>query len=283
LQERYVNMVLDSQKNIIVVTDGKELIFANRAFYDFFGYPTLEKFREEHVCICDFFESGESEEFLQPRSDGLLWSEYLIHYNHQEHKVKMTVGDKTSIFTVHAQQMEYDDEMRHVAVFTDITRLNQLATQDPLTELGNRFKFDQVLEYSISLSGRNGRALSMMIIDIDHFKSVNDTYGHLAGDEVLKIIAYLLVDGVRKSDLIARWGGEEFSILLPDTDLESAVKLAETLRLKVAQHHFTLLGHITCSIGVAQWHEGENSDQLLKRVDDKLYEAKESGRNQVLS
>lgn len=283
LQERYINMVLDSQKNIVVVTDGKELIFANQAFYDYFGYSTLEKFRQDHACICDFFEPGESDEYLQAKTDGLIWTEYLTQYNTQENKVKMTVNGKCSIFTVHGQKMEYDNEIRHVVVFTDITRLNQLATHDVLTQVANRFKFDQVLDYSIALSERYGRALSMMIVDIDHFKSVNDTYGHLTGDEVLKTLAQLLSDGIRKSDVVARWGGEEFSILLPDTDLTSAAKLAESLRVKVAQHTFPTIGHITCSIGVARWNDGENSDQFLKRVDDKLYQAKENGRNLVVS
>lgn len=283
LQERYIKMVLDSQRNIVVVTNGKNLIYANQSFFDYFGYPTLEKFRQDYSCICDFFESGESDEYLQAKMDGLLWTEYLIQYNTKEHKVKMTVNGKSSIFTVHGQEMEYDEEVRHVVVFTDITQLNQLATHDVLTQVANRFKFDQVLEYSIALSERYGRALSMMIIDIDHFKAVNDTYGHLVGDDVLKTLAQLLSEGIRKSDVIARWGGEEFSILLPDTDLTSAIKLAEALRLKIVQHNFAPLGHITCSIGVARWNEGENSDQFLKRVDDKLYQAKENGRNLVVS
>jgi len=284
LQERYIKTILDSQKNIVVVTDGKALIFANQAFYDYFGYNSLDKFRHDHSCICDFFESGESDEYLQPKIDGLLWTDYLIQYNMKEQKVKMTVGENTSIFTVHAKRMEYAGEIRHVVVFTDITKLNQLATQDVLTQVANRFQFDNVLEHSISLAQRYGRALSILLIDIDFFKEVNDTYGHLIGDEVLKKLAHTLSTGIRKSDVIARWGGEEFVILLPDSELSSALKLAETLRIKVAETDFEpVTQEITCSIGVARWNEGENSDQLLKRVDEKLYTAKENGRNRVVS
>ncbi|WP_299805730.1 GGDEF domain-containing protein, partial [Sulfuricurvum sp. RIFOXYD2_FULL_44_160] len=174
-------------------------------------------------------------------------------------------------------------QMRHVVVFTDITKLNQLATQDVLTQVANRFKFDQVLEHSIALSQRYGRPLSIMIIDVDHFKAVNDTYGHLIGDEVLKKLAKILSDGIRKSDVIARWGGEEFVVLLPDSELTSAVKLAETLRAKVAESDFTPAKNMTCSIGVVRWNDGDTPDQLLKRVDEKLYTAKESGRNRVIS
>ncbi|OHD89882.1 diguanylate cyclase [Sulfuricurvum sp. RIFCSPLOWO2_12_FULL_43_24] len=283
LQERYIKTILDSQKNIVLVTDGEQIIYANQAFSDYFGYLSIEKFRLEHACICDFFEAGESNEYLQPQMDGILWTDYLIQYNTKEHKVKMRVGEKVSIFTVHLQKMEYENQIRYVVVFTDITKLNELATLDVLTKVANRFQFDKVLEHSITLSQRYGRALSMMLIDIDHFKEINDNYGHLVGDEVLKILAQILRDGVRKSDVIARWGGEEFVILLPDSELSSATKLAEILRLRIAEYDFKLVKKITCSIGIVRWNEGENPDQLLKRVDEKLYYAKESGRNKIIS
>ncbi len=283
LQERYIKTILDSQKNIVLVTDGEQIIYANQAFSDYFGYLSIEKFRLEHACICDFFEAGESNEYLQPQMDGILWTDYLIQYNTKEHKVKMRVGEKVSIFTVHLQKMEYENQIRYVVVFTDITKLNELATLDVLTKVANRFQFDKVLEHSITLSQRYGRALSMMLIDIDHFKEINDNYGHLVGDEVLKILAQILRDGVRKSDVIARWGGEEFVILLPDSELSSATKLAEILRLRIAEYDFKLVKKITCSIGIVRWNEGENPDQLLKRVDEKLYYAKETGRNKIIS
>ena len=283
LQERYIKTILDSQKNIVLVTDGEQIIYANQAFSDYFGYLSIEKFRLEHACICDFFEAGESNEYLQPQMDGILWTDYLIQYNTKEHKVKMRVGEKVSIFTVHLQKMEYENQIRYVVVFTDITKLNELATLDVLTKVANRFQFDKVLEHSITLSQRYGRALSMMLIDIDHFKEINDNYGHLVGDEVLKILAQILRDGVRKSDVIARWGGEEFVILLPDSELSSATKLAEILRLRIAEYDFKLVKKITCSIGIVRWNEGENPDQLLKRVDEKLYHAKETGRNKIIS
>lgn len=283
LQERYIETILNSQKNIVVVTGEEGIIYANSSFYDYFKYKTIEEFRIEHTCISDFFEIGESNEYLQPEMEGMYWTDYLIQYNTLEHKVKMTFQDKTSIFTVHSRKMEYEDQIRYVVVFSDITRLNELVTQDVLTHVANRFQFDKVLDHSISLSQRYGRSLSIMLIDIDYFKEVNDRYGHLVGDEVLKTFAKILNDGVRKSDVVARWGGEEFVVLLPDSELSSAVKLAETLRIKIAEYNFNLSGKVTCSIGVVRWNEGENSDQLLRRVDEKLYLAKEDGRNRVVS
>jgi diguanylate cyclase (GGDEF)-like protein len=282
-QERYIKTILDSQKNIVVVTDGVNIMYANQSFYEYFGYSSIEMFRSEHLCICDFFESGEGNEYLQKDMDGILWTDYLLQYNNIEHKVKMTVSGKTSIFTVHSQKMEYEKQIRHVVVLTDITKLNELATQDALTHVANRFQFDNVLEHSITLFQRYGRALSMILIDIDHFKEVNDIYGHLVGDEVLKKLALTLSKGLRKSDVVARWGGEEFIILLPDSELSSAVKLAETLRIKISESDFKPVDTLTCSFGVVRWNEGENPDQLFHRIDEKLYEAKESGRNKVVS
>lgn len=283
LQERYINTILDSQQNIVIVTDGFEIIYANRPFFDYLGVDTLKTFKREHACICEYFESDESGQYLMPTIEGMVWTEYLLLNESQEKQAKMTVDGKTSIFTVTSKKMDYKGKIRHVVVFTDITRLNELATLDVLTGVANRFQFDKVLDYSITLSQRNGRALSIMLIDIDHFKAVNDTYGHLVGDEVLKKLAKILTDGIRKSDLIARWGGEEFVVLLPDSELISSVKLAESLRIKVAESDFTPVEKMTCSIGIVQWNEGDTPDQLLKRVDEKLYVAKESGRNRVIS
>lgn len=283
LQEHYIHTILDSQVNIVVVTNGKEIIYANQAFFDYFGYHDLEAFKNEHACICDYFEIGESSDYLQSEMDGELWTDYLIHYPNKDHKVKMTQNAKSSIFSVHSQKMQYREEIRHVVVFTDITKLNELATQDALTQVANRFQFDKILEHSILISGRYGRPLSMMLIDIDHFKYVNDQYGHLVGDEVLKEIARLLTQNIRKSDSVARWGGEEFVVLLPDNDLVSAVKLAESLRVRIEVDDVSPVKQITCSIGVVQWEEGEDPDALLRRVDAKLYEAKEGGRNRVAS
>ncbi|HEX5329572.1 diguanylate cyclase [Sulfuricurvum sp.] len=283
LQERYINTILDSQQNIVIVTDGFEIIFANRSFFDYLGFDTLKAFKREHACICEYFEADESAQYLMPMIDGMVWTEYLLLNESQENQAKMSVDGKTSIFTVTSKKMDYKGKIRHVVVFTDITRLNELATQDVLTGVANRFQFDKALSHSISLAQRYERGLSIILLDIDHFKKVNDIYGHLVGDDVLKKFTQILINGTRKSDIVARWGGEEFVVLLPDTEFSSAIKLAEILRLKVAEGDFSPVERVTCSIGITRWNEGETPDQLLKRVDKKLYAAKDGGRNRVVS
>lgn len=283
LQERYIETILDSQKNMVIVTDGQQIIYANHALLDYFHAATLEEFWQKYQCVCTLFESSATQEYLQPEMDGMRWTDYLILNAEKENQAKITIDGKTSIFTVHSKKMEYGGEIRHVVVFTDITRLNELATQDILTGLANRFQFDKVLEHSIYLAIRHKAPLSLLLIDIDHFKQVNDRYGHLAGDEVLKKLATILQNGVRKSDVVARWGGEELVVLLPDSELVSAAKLAETLRMRIEEGDFTPVERVTCSIGAVQWQEGENTDVFLRRADEKLYQAKEEGRNRVVS
>jgi diguanylate cyclase (GGDEF)-like protein len=179
--------------------------------------------------------------------------------------------------------MENDNELRYVVAFNDITDLNTLATLDRLTKIANRFEFDKMLGHSISLSRRYQRPLSILLLDIDHFKLINDRFGHLIGDEVLKAFSTLLNKQIRDSDVVARWGGEEFVILLPDTSLASAIKMAEALRQRIEVHLFETVKNLTCSIGVAEFNPVEEADDLLHRADEKLYGAKNGGRNRIMA
>lgn len=282
-QDKYISTILNSQKNIIIVIDDGETVYVNTAFLSYLHYRTLEEFRAHHRCICELFETTETENYLQPQMEGMVWNDYVLEHKEHEHKAKITRNGKTSIFTVDVQKMEYDDRLRQVVVFSDITNLNNLATVDRLTQVINRFEFDKMLGHSIAVSRRYGRAISILLVDIDHFKSINDVYGHLIGDEVLKAFSELLRHQIRQSDIVARWGGEEFIILLPDTSLSAAITMAEALRQRIEVHPFVRIGNLTCSIGVAEFNGIEEADDLLRRADEKLYTAKNSGRNRVIS
>ncbi|MCX7206686.1 MAG: diguanylate cyclase [Proteobacteria bacterium] len=161
--------------------------------------------------------------------------------------------------------------------------LEQLAVTDRLTGLYNRLFLDQVLEREFSTIGRHGTTFSLILLDIDHFKQVNDTYGHHAGDEVLKSISKILKESVRESDVVGRWGGEEFLVLCPNTSRTDALKIAKKLRLAIEQYDFASIGCRTASFGVASYQQGDTIATVEARADKALYLAKDKGRNCVES
>ncbi len=162
-------------------------------------------------------------------------------------------------------------------------KLEELATIDGLTAIFNRYKIDVSLEKQMEIARRYHRKMSIIFFDIDYFKKVNDTYGHEVGDLVLIEISKLVTQNIRQSDIFGRWGGEEFLIILPETSLESAKKLAEKLRKIIENHTFEKVGKITCSFGVTEFKEDDTYETIISRVDELLYKSKTSGRNRVSS
>lgn len=159
--------------------------------------------------------------------------------------------------------------------------LERLSVTDQLTKLYNRRKIDKFLETEIEQARRYNQSFSLILIDIDYFKKINDNYGHLVGDRVLQALSKLFSSNIRKTDMVGRWGGEEFLIISLEKDPEKVLIFVEKLRALVDNHHFKTVDNITCSFGVAHFTEGDTVDSLLRRTDVALYEAKKSGRNCV--
>ena len=159
--------------------------------------------------------------------------------------------------------------------------LERLATTDTLTGVGNRRHFEQVMAAEIQRAGRYDEPLSLILLDIDHFKAINDTHGHLVGDQVLIALSHRVRDHLRGVDLLARWGGEEFVVMLPHCDGAQAQRLAEKLRALIAAQPFPVAGRVTSSFGVVEFRPPESADAWLNRADDALYQAKAAGRDRV--
>ncbi len=182
---------------------------------------------------------------------------------------------------------KYDSRSNHIgytAIRQDITdkkRVEALSVTDRLTGLYNRHKLDELLAYETAQTRRYGLPLCIILLDIDHFKSVNDRYGHLVGDRVLQELAKILRSNARQTDTVGRWGGEEFMVLLPKTDLEGAFRYAENLRKCISEHRFETIGEKTASFGISQYVPDESIDAFIERSDTALYRAKERGRNRV--
>jgi len=214
-------------------------------------------------------------------------------------KTEMSLVAGTGVKAVHFQittsQLTFEGNTYVLLVIEDITELknseeklkkvNELlesqASTDPLTGISNRLKFDETLDAEIMRSQRYGMPLSLIMFDVDRFKVINDTYGHHTGDDVLREAADLVENNIRGYDLFARWGGEEFMIMVGNSDREHAVFLAEKLRGLIESHRFPGIGNITCSFGVTELIAGESVDRFMQRVDGALYRAKAQGRNRV--
>ncbi len=169
----------------------------------------------------------------------------------------------------------------------DLEYVRREAMTDGLTGLANRKSFDTEMEKELNDSRANHRIFTLLMVDIDHFKSFNDNFGHQVGDQVLRLVARTLKDGLKGRDFAARYGGEEFAIILPETDLASGVTVGNSLRKAVAtkdvinRNTGEVLGRITMSVGVAEFAGDKTMEDLIERADSALYTAKHNGRNQV--
>jgi diguanylate cyclase len=171
------------------------------------------------------------------------------------------------------------------ALRNDLEEARRQAMSDPLTSVANRKAFDDRLAKEMAAASESGADLALVLLDIDHFKRFNDSFGHVIGDEALKLVAHALVAGVKGRDMVARYGGEEFAVILPATSLAHALGLANGLGAAVKGRRMLLkstgrdLGRITVSLGVARYRPGESASDLVRRADAALYAAKNRGRD----
>ncbi|WP_260958326.1 GGDEF domain-containing protein [Pseudomonas citri] len=215
---------------------------------------------------------------LENHLEGLLGT--MDQHQKQRDQREQEVSARLKSLAERVALMEQDA----LIVRENLEEQRQKALIDPLTGLPNRAAWSERLEHEVAQWQRQGNSLLLAMLDLDHFKRINDNYGHLAGDRVLKLIASVLRKRLRGSDFIARFGGEEFVLLIPDTPLAAGTKLAENLRAAIEACPFHFKGEpvtVTVSIGMTAFKTGENSDSVLKRADQALYRAKNAGRNRV--
>ena len=174
---------------------------------------------------------------------------------------------------------------KYLSVSIDITDkklLEEMASIDKLTGIYNRRMLDEFLQKTIDVVSRHNEELSLIIIDIDYFKNVNDTYGHVEGDNVLFQVSKIISENLRSSDIFGRYGGEEFLIICTKTDKNSAFILAEKLRNAIKNHEFPNVGEKTISLGIAEFEKNDKVKSLLEKADLALYKAKNNGRNKTI-
>jgi diguanylate cyclase (GGDEF)-like protein/PAS domain S-box-containing protein len=233
-------------------------------------------------------------EFVFRRGDGRMFvgltSGRLIHIEDQQHVVTSILditGRKEMEQKMQAVLAEKDAQYQTLSQIQDqLLKMNgeleRLSAQDKLTGYFNRHKLTEMLEHEIFRWSRYGHSSTLVLVDIDHFKQINDRFGHLAGDKVLVDLSALLQANVRKTDLCFRWGGEEFLFLLTETEYLQAMRTAEKLRRVVETCSDFPVGSLTISLGVVTWREGWSYEEWIQQADQALYEAKEQGRNRVV-
>ena len=287
------NIVETLREPLLVLDSNLKILSANSSFYSTFMVTAEET-------IGNFIYDLGSRQWDIPQLrvllEEILPQETVLNGYIVDHDF-LGIGRKTIL--LNARQIFREDIGSHIILLAmeDITErklaekglqekneiISQLAVTDELTGLNNRRFFNESLAKAVSAARRHRQPLSLISIDIDHFKKVNDTYGHTMGDLILKEFSLLLKMMVRVEDIACRWGGEEFIVLLPNTTCEAAVILADRMRSSFEQYPRTTTPVVTASFGVAQLQEGEDEDALMKRVDDALYQAKHEGRNRVVA
>ena len=180
-----------------------------------------------------------------------------------QHKLENIVSEKTEELKIKNKELE------------------KLANFDSLTGLNNRRKINEILENELKRFNRNNLVFSLLFFDIDHFKKINDTYGHDTGDIVLKDFANVLTSNIRSIDSVGRWGGEEFLIILTDSGGEKAKIVAEKIQANLSEVNFDQVGKITASVGISESTGSDTLETLIKRADEALYRAKDLGRNRI--
>jgi len=286
-----MRLIVNMSNHLILITNTKDLYVVNQSFLDFFHVNSFEEFQEKYECIFknvqlndEFCLELNSMNFNNPLKVFELF--YTAVQKLDENYRIVTIPLDNAVHSFFIDIIKRDEFF--LLTLTNITSIqeNQIkiiekAFYDNLTGIYNRNKFNEIFYLELKKAQR-GALLSYVMFDIDHFKRVNDTYGHLVGDEVLKGIAKAVKEHIRETDCFVRWGGEEFFLILPNTSKEQALILAQKLQKIVREvKHKSVDKPITISFGVCSYQENDSKESILARCDKALYEAKESGRDRV--
>lgn len=287
-QHAYYRKIFNSASDMLMVIHNDQLLEANSHFFEFFDDThNIDEFNAKYGNISDQFVK--EKDWLQSEFHGQNWLDYVVTHPLEHHKAKMIRDGQERFFTVKVMRLN-DVQPLYTVALQDISiqveyqnKLLRIANTDALTGIGNRLFFDRELYREVKRSHRYTSGLCLVVFDIDHFKLVNDTYGHDAGDTVLRWLTKKVTQEIRDSDIFCRYGGEEFAIILPQTHLEDAASKVNGIRQTIAESETPVEGlKITLSFGVAELSIWDKDVTLFKRADNALYKAKQDGRNQVV-
>lgn len=267
--------LLDIQEFLVTAKQGEEKSLRNQEKLD---ADVRQELKEMRVSVAGTEDMGRLREEIEGMVNRIVAA--VDSFHEEEKNRRDEVFGRIETLAKRMESMEA--EASELKSSLEAQRMEAL--RDALTELPNRAAYDEQIEREFSRWRRHGRPLSICVVDIDHFKGINDTMGHLRGDKVLKLVAREVSRRVRSEDFVARYGGEEFIIIMPETDLQSAVVAAEKVRLSVAECPFNFNNEripVTASFGVATFQDKDEIETCFERADKALYRAKAAGRNRV--
>ena len=284
----FVTSFLDSMDNISIITNSKKIVNINRKGLSFFGSSTIADFNASYFSVGSLFI--EEEGCLGKHSLGKNWLQKIENNKDDSIKVKLLNQEDKEFYYFHIKVSKIAFSTEYLLLFHNITKIVgetnkviKLAEHDALTGIYNRVKLNTLFPDFIYNANRYDKDFAVILFDIDHFKNINDTYGHNVGDSVLIELTYMIKNLLRDNDIFVRWGGEEFIIVLQVASISDASKLASRLRKNLEEHPFLHVGRVTCSFGVTEFRDGDTQMILLERADEALYEAKDNGRNRVVT
>jgi diguanylate cyclase (GGDEF)-like protein len=281
---------LDIHENIMIISSNEEVKYINRAGLKFFGFKSFSDFKNSHKYSIDTLFI-EDEGCINRYSLGKKWLKVIVENpkikrNRVKVKIYSHIDDMSQYFYIKVTKLKKNEYLLSFCNINDIEiekdNLLKRADYDPLTKIYNRVKFNDVFPKAIDRALGFNETFSLILFDIDHFKRINDTLGHNIGDKVLFELARMVNMNIRKTDILARWGGEEFIILAKYATAKQAKNIAEELRIIISSYNFGDSLTITCSFGVTEFKSSDTQIGIFKRVDEALYEAKDSGRNRVV-
>ncbi len=286
IQVENIHFIIDHNPDGICLVDDGEISYLNPTLLRLFHLDSFDDFDKSRDCICDLIVNDDGSRRFADLSE---MEASLAQYQGKDMLVK-SLSRGAPLDEMRAYNLcfkLYPQIRRTILIFTDITAivkersmLKVQANTDTLTNISNRLHFDRLLEQKIASSRREDRPFSLIMFDIDDFKRVNDIYGHLMGDKILVELTKAVSSIIRKGDLFARWGGEEF-VILTQLDTNNSALLAEKLAEVIRTHIFDTVGKITCSFGISTFEKEDTAETLLEKVDRALYSAKGLGKDRV--
>jgi len=283
--EKRLQKLFDLQTDLVLVTNGAHTNIINQTMCDFFSIKNLQEFNEKYEDISNYFIKNEDTFTLDNICENENWIDVLKNYEEGNRMVVMSdFEDIEHTFKVNIN--DFDEDL-YIISFTDISssmieknNLNNRLIKDQLTGIHNREFFQQNITLIVADTNLS-RHLGVVIIDIDNFKKVNDTYGHNVGDSVLIEVTNRINSSIRNDDYLIRWGGDEFILLMKITNLKALGNVINNIRQIIEKDRFTGVGRITCSFGATIYLQNEDVNITIQRADEVLYKAKDSGKNNV--